>query len=234
MFLKTTCEGCIFREADTCGCEIGKPVLLEEKRQITYGLCGHRRTSDWATKLVTSDLAYSPERSFEYADAENRTLSVMVVAQTPDADDLFKTLSSIHDDTGILKEVICVTNSAQPDQSKAMIKLLSDSEWNWKFENLQNWEEFNKEFVVDYSSRRVGSTWFLPIHSGNTLSAKTIETIYDTLVDVRSNPIAFIMNDFSVVTPIYAFEAMGGNTEKPWIEKVKEFDNWKEVCIGIR
>ncbi len=240
MILKTDCRKCIFNNKGSC--QLGKTVDIQMEEgflvsQTTKGLCGHKKSSEWAEKLALDDSV----QKFHYSDGEYKTLSALIHVPTfgcrkARIGQIAKILQSLNENCFYLKEVIISTYQKNKDDINDIVDIVKEHckvPYTFDFFLIR---PQNIPMQMEKSSRLVKTNWFLTLGLGHKLKPKSIQAFEKIICDRTNNPIAFYFkekNCHNIIAPIYAFRQMEGNSEMPWFEKVKTFDNWKEICWKI-
>lgn len=234
MLIKTNCEGCIFK-FEFGGCELAKPIYVKEKQYVD-GLCGHRRENKWIDKLIENDPSFTADKAFEYAQGEHLTLSVVICALTVEMDKISKTVDSIPSDSWI-RQIIVVTQDATKQEEQAILDRIANKGYNsWTLDNILRTDYISELSAINYSSRLVKNLWFLSLEAGETVWGDEWCCFWDYINEVESNYIGFYFDEDDPIKTIAhtgAFQIMDGHAEKPWLNKVKDFDNWQNVCKRI-
>jgi hypothetical protein len=235
MLIKSICDGCIFQHVP--GCELGKEVFIENTRQFTRGFCGHRRDRKWLERLLVSDPDFSESKMFDYAQGEHLTLSILISCLDANLDDLDKTLDSIQTNLHCFRQIVVTTQNVPYDvQAQIGEKIKNKCHIGWATDNIKRDDFITDLIAINYSSKFISNLWFLSIRAGDTIGENTIKEFYDNIVPVRNNLIGFYFDENDPVKNIAhtgAFKIMEGHLEQPWLEKVKQFENWKDVCKKI-
>lgn len=236
MILKTSCVECIF----ACdGCMIDKPTLKEGDKQITVGLCGHKKSEDWKNNIL---LNYPADDLQKLSNGEYKTMTLLTTVE--DGKDCLECkLSHLNtkflflDKHPLIKHVVVSSHQKNPDNFEVIARYLEQNcPVAWTLDSLLE-EPIGQKEQLDYSARLVNTYWTVVLDRNKWLSKITLSAIdRDFLSDVSKNPVAFYFdeNDYeNVIYPTYAYELMEGNDETWWMQKIQTFDNWKEVCQKI-
>lgn len=242
MILRTSCDKCIFNKY---GCELGKDIFYEAGYQRTEGLCGHKRTNVWIDSLKV-DKNFNPDTdAFQYSNGEYITLSLLINLPNVSrykgdkTDSVSKIVDKINNDNKFIKQVVFSTYQDRNKYKKNSLELAKYLKDNCRFPWTIDihFEKYSGAYErVDRSSRFIKTNWFMTLGNINLLKSEAIKKIHEILSDRSKNPVCFYFNEndsFNIVAPKYAFEEMEGHRSIPWFEKIKTFNNWKDVCYQI-
>ncbi len=234
MILRTNCERCVFK-SPYCGCQLNKPVTIE-KVQTTNGYCGQKRISAWLKKFEDQDV-FVPEQTLETIAEENAKLSVIIVMLNDDIKGLRKTLDSLVNDTSLIKKVCVATQNSDKVLDEEILIILSEyKQWAWHLENIKYENPLTRLGISNYMSNIVKNTWIFSIENGDTVHPKDIEFVYESILNKNKSYLGFYYDEsdsFKTFVNKDAFWSMSGHQEEPWLDKIKQFENWKEVCPKI-
>lgn len=236
MEIKTVCDGCIFK-LELGGCELEKPVYRDQKQQFVKGMCGHRRDNKWAQRLTETDPDFTADQAFAYANGEHTTLTIMISALDVEMDKITDTLKSIPDEEQAVRQIIVVTQNATKDEEKAILDRLYKKKCTvWTLDNIKREEQILPLAAINYSARLVRNLWFLTVEAGDIVDLEGLIKFYKTIIIPENNYIGFYFDEddsMRVIAHTGAFHIMDGHAEEPWLEKVKGFSNWQDVCKKI-
>ena len=237
MEIKTICGGCIFK-GELGGCDFGKDTYLGvNHQQYVKGMCGHRRSKEWYNKLLQNDPDFSIDKSESYVVGEHVTLSIIVLSLNAEMDKITDTLDSIPNEAEVARQIIVVVQNASNSEERAILsRLYKKNCCVWTLDNIKRDDEISSLSAINYASRLVKNLWFLSMNAGDILGLEPILDFYKDITYEKNNYIGFYFDEndpIHVISHTGAFEIMEGHTEQPWLEKVKTFENWRDVCKKI-
>lgn len=229
--LRTLCEGCFFKRL-TNGCKLGKDTYFEEGRQFTGGFCNHK---------VTVEQARSASRDFvelaKTVDIDTSKLSIIILNLDNNLRNLLASVRSIKEaNNRFVCQVILVCRQAGPSYMRKAFKMINALKVPWNINNLtpEPNEELDDILVSDFASQEVKCTWFTVLKAGERISQSHINQVYAQLsLGNVKNYMAFYVDEESInglYVNTIAYNVMDGHVGGTWMNKVKEFDNWKKVC----
>jgi hypothetical protein len=210
--LTTSCNGCLFLDNDGV-CQKGQT----NKDKKISGFCRLKRQG-------------------EAKEGEN--VAVIIIC-----DEFLKAVEDTYKDTfAKLKnaaQVIFIGTNLQNDASKRLVKFCRDLKHAWIVDNyFRNKEEVTTHSIIEKAFLHINSqcNWFYVINASETIDQKVADSI-NGLLNGNTNGFAAIYhdrsNDYSMLINKFAFDEMEGHLDAAWIEKVKCFDNFGEVCIKV-
>ncbi len=214
---------------DQTGCRLDKPVFILLKDQFTEGYCRHKRMEKWLESNDANDLLSLKES----VKKEESAVSVIVLAFNSDPSFLKDTVDSILNNASFMSHIIVVTK-CEGDELKEKMEIVNNSGIQWSLDNLKENAPSNLE-LVNYIFRLVKNNWFYVVEDGDIITGGVADDIYDELCS-ESNIAAIYREDndpLKLLINKHAFAQLGGNDKTPWFDKIKTFDNWKEVCRQI-
>ncbi len=229
--LKTICKGCIFNTSfpllDKTGCRLNKSVFILDDNQFVDGYCRHKRTSKWVTKNKSS----SEKELIDNILLEESVISAVILSFDNDVHKFQKTLDNLSNNKNLVKQLVVVTKP-KDDTLQAKMELIDKSGLVWSVDSLTE-EPPNDLEVVNYAFRLIKHNWFYVLRDGDAISDEEYQRIKDILSDLSNNTVAMFnyeSDNVKLFVNKYAFAQMGGNNYEPWLQKIKNFENWKNVC----
>lgn len=210
--LKTNCNSCD-NKIDPNGCKIDKLTYNEEENQYTNGFCGFKQPS-----------------------GRYLCLSMIVLLTCNCINKLDKTLVDLDKDNGFVKQIIVTcSQKVHSTTKKTVVEIVQNLNVETKSLNLILDEHLtDNDSLIHNSCLFVENEWFFPINAGDRFPWEKLESIRSFLEASNQNPVAFYnIYDHWLVNK-RAFDELGGNTDRPFEEKIKAFDNWEEVCKKIQ
>lgn len=231
--LKTSCNGCLFKQCDY-GCSLGKNTWIEVSGQVTEGLCGHKRNSEWLEKLVKDYPEIRQGQTSKFAQGEYETLSIIILCPEKDVKE-FKTTFDFIKGHDIVKQIIVTTKGLYSKEDAQIATELIKTGVKWSVDSIRQDQNLTDYETIQYASRLITSNWFFPIKADESLQKNFFSKFKSIIKNRKKNPVCFYLDELDylhVIAPIMAFHDMEGHVEKPWFQKVQEFD-WKDVCYKI-
>lgn len=231
MQLKTICKSCIF-EGNEGPCSLGKFTFSEGIGQITMGFCQQKRTEKWAKKYEH----LSAEEWKGVIEKEERLLTVIIKSKDNNLKMVHKTLASLEaaviDDTSVL---LIFNNLPITEIKDLSAKLGQYKGLKWQIENYcVEGEHFASPMILDISLRLIGTSWFMYLEAGNRVKSGTFGMLRHNVASPDNSYVCYYFDNHSgLVTTKEAFLKLDGNLEEAWFDKIKQFDNWKEICKCI-
>lgn len=225
--LKTLCNNCTFLLEDKC--IFDKTILQKEKIYYALGLCRHKRNQEWLDK----DSNYTP--SYRIGVEESK-ITVIIIATDNDAAKTNFTLNYL--DNPLIDEVIILTKNTTKEYCDSIQEQLKKTN-KWQIDNLQISDDefvFKPDILIDYSSRLISNHWFIPLINGDMIDNRLVDQFYHYSKDINNNFVALLIDENDPIHMLinkYAFIELSGNAEKHWIDKLKQFDNWRDICLTI-
>jgi hypothetical protein len=224
--LKTKCKECVFNENDNC--TLGKPTTNDPDGMNTEGYCRHKRTIDWRNK-VDPLLLDSKEFLVRKVNEEEARLSVIIICLDNDVDKLNDTLTSLTHCKDFVRQLIVVTDKAHGQGFIDILEAITAFGVPWNLENLKGDYEYAFNDVHDYVSPLVKCHWLVAIPAGYMFETAALGDVQTLLSYDNNNYVAFYHKDYFVCN-IFAFHELNCNYGTPWMDKVKYFTNWEQVC----
>ncbi len=218
--LKTLCNGCIFKEEE--GCQFNKELIFEEKLQLTPGFCKDKRMAKWAKSV---------ENPKDKVREENSKISAIYIF---DGDftrlDSFLSFVSEND----VDEVVVSTQGMAADDFADLIKTMQSKSFKWGVDNIVDIQTIAPEMKANYASRLLKNHWFFIVTEDNGFSSDEIRFLRYKLTDCPKHNFAgfYITKDnyVNIIVNRHAFVETGGNSEKPWLQKIQDAENSEYVC----
>lgn len=222
--LKTKCKDCTFLEVT---CQLGKSLLDEDH---TEGYCRHKRTEKWRMKQ-DPEKECTTEFLLKQVNKEETSLCVVIVVDNDNIDTLKTTLNSINDHRDLVKQIVVAVHKAKDEFLQNILETISSFSMPWNLENIKG-DQFITADVYDYVSPLCKTSWIVSVNSGYKFNSSDLETVYNLLAYDKSNYVAFYNDDYCI-SNIFAFHELGGNYQVMWLDKVKSFSNWEQVCRNL-
>jgi hypothetical protein len=228
--LKTQCTGCIFNNS---GCALNKSVRMDGRIQYTDGYCRHKRNANWKPKEHL-DLISGIQ-------SEESLIGVIILSLDNNIEKIKETIINLRQcSNGLIREIVVATKLAPIETIKTLIKVLTamlkEANIIWSINDAKSEEEVHYGSVIDECSRFIKSNWFMSIRAGDKILPSNTKYIKYIMSIKTDNFLAFYFNEtdnIKVLTSKNAFLELKGNMLEPWFEKVKSFNNWKEICHMI-
>lgn len=218
--LKTICRSCVFNKEP--GCEFAKELIFEEDKQFTPGFCRHKRTFKWFKE---------DQDSKKRVCDENFKLSAIYLFEGDF--ELLDSFISLAKATGV-DEVIVSCQSTDNESWEKVTQALVKSGLKWAVDKLLDETEAMPEMKVNYAVRLINNSWFFVNTEKEGFSGQDLSFIKYKLVQCpKHNFAGFYLtkdNNVNILANKFAFMEMGGNLEKPWLEKIHQADNAEYVC----
>lgn len=237
MILRTSCKDCIFSDN---GCIVGKNVFNCDDlngRQLTLGLCGYKKDDSWKSDIIKG---YPNDDLVKLSAGEYNTLTILTTIENTTCikcktKNILTKLLSLGKHP-MVKHFIISTYQKDRSNFKYVLDYLDRyCTIPWTLDSLME-EPVGLKEQLDYSSRLVKTYWTATLDPTKRLNKTTIDVISEILNDSQKNPVSFYFNEqdnVNLVYPTSAFQQMQGNDETWWFEKIKTFDNWKDVSHKI-
>ena len=234
MRLKTRCGMCVFKGDQYC--IKGKDVFIHEGSQYTDGYCTLKRNHNWYQR-------YSNEKE-EYQDLsrviqeENRAICPVIISLNGNQSEIAKTvedLGKLQDGSGIkVPHLFIVTKALGWKFSQwkdFMSSLKGRPNAPWTIESIHE-ESFGFNEYLDSVAMLPPSEWIMSIEAGKRVPEDLWEEI-KTFVCLDSK--AVCLNDSAnqiFVVNKHAYRDLEGCHVKGFIDKIKDFDNWKDMIYN--
>jgi hypothetical protein len=226
--LKTLCELCIFKQSDN-SCLLTKDTFIKNKKQYTYGFCRHKRNIKWleqGNQKKLNDIIRS-------IDDEEIAISTIVISIDNDINKILYTVDKLSQNE-LVKQIIIVLYKSK--ETESLIIGLKNIKIPWSITNILGEDKPDALQAVDHTSPEVKHHWFFPLQAGDEILPHEKLYIYHSLKSNTNIVAAYVdINDpIKVLTNKFAFIEMEGHYHQPWLEKVRQFDNWENVCIKMQ
>lgn len=226
MKIQTNCTRCAFLTHGSC--IFNKDIYQYDKLHHTDGLCFIKRSNKWMKDKLFLD---SNELSEVILQETKDGFAACISIVNYNKEDLVNTLESIKNTEKFSYLVLGIFSNEKKDIVETM-ELVQLYNIPWRVEHIQNKEINNHDSICHYLCGNLQHFWFLDIESGQTLDKVKFLQAYDTIVDLgNKNPVFYIDNLLLMST--HVFQTLDGNIGINIKEKLKEFDNEKELCIHI-
>lgn len=221
MKLKTNCKGCTFQtplEVDGQPiCNAGKNIVAEEGQLFADGFCNHKRTNG---------------KSFDEVVEEEKKLTIVLLAKDVKHCRIIDFVNTVcnHCD-----QIVISCFNGSPTHLEKIVKTLRSRSVQWNIDNayVDPDIEYQDHTIVDAVVKYVKNHWFIVLTPQDVLKAHSITKLKEILKNNDSNNVCYYFDDLRVMTSKAAFEQLKGNQQKPYLEKLKEFDNWESKCIKM-
>jgi hypothetical protein len=217
---------------------LGKDVLIHNKNQRVAGLCGHKKGFDWKENVLQD---YKEEQLVDLSKGEYKTITVLTTVDAITncgickAKHLLTKVLALNNHP-LVKHIIVSTHQKDTKNFNVIADFLETScNIPWTLDSLLE-EPIGLKEQLDHSARLVKTYWTATLDTKKRLGRYTLDNVEKILDDVTQNPVGFYFeesNSVNLIYPTYSFEKMDGNNEMWWFDKVKTFDNWKDVCHQI-
>jgi len=246
--LTTKCDGCIFenRNWGIIDCLLEKEVFVQdnEDNQVVKGFCKRKRNETWAKNNGFDDIetpnvltnvikTIDKKRAVNLISQEEDKYSVLISVLDKNKEKFDKTLFDIYNVHPLASEIIVGVLKPNEDFIKHILDSLSGGSIKFKVEAVIDSELDTDEKIHNYLSKFVNSHWFLQLNSGDSIDPKLLTEICSNIHFDRGNYLLFFLNDDKYIINKFVFNELGGHGTKNVIEKIKTFDDWKEVCSKI-
>jgi hypothetical protein len=209
---------------------LNKPLVTIASQQCTEGYCRHKRSKSYVKD------GEGTEATLRRVIKEENKLTLMILHLENHKKKLEKTLKSIENDSDFINEVVVVTNNFKTRQLRGLVKKLSSLKIRWTLSNMKIDYEVNPFEFAHNAADQVKNHWFLPVNSGELVDHTKMLELSSLIGHTNDNYVAFyfsLEDPLKVVANKFAFKEMEGHIGEPWFDKVKRFDNWKDVCRQI-
>ena len=233
--LKTSCRGCIF---DKANCLLGHNNFVDAtKNNINEkwmkGYCHDKRSKKWL-ELNNNNITQATK---EMLYNNNDDVTVVIIFDESTVESLHNTIESLLNlDKINFNHFVIVVKQSSRRVLKQIIQLVPKMILNkkWSVEQFIDAQEIPVDYyLMDWCKRHVKTTWFLTLFSGDTISYK------QDYVDIfqHDNSVAYYFDEHDPIRIFFhkqVFHELEGNAEQPCIDKIKSFDNWREVCHQVK
>lgn len=219
MKLKTICNNCRFFNKNQCFFNID--TFKEESHVFTEGFCLNKRDTKWRKdQQLDWDLWYVVE-------FENYNVDVVIDAYKLECQDIIEKIQSLN--TRFFK-LIVITN--KKTALNDLVKFLSNSEFKWEIKSIQLEEdEFDSTYMIDFAVDCASSPWVLFVPHNESVSMEVINKFRSEVVGKD----LYKYSDTSKIIAInrQAFIELYGNQGESFLNKIKAFENWNNLCTKI-
>lgn len=227
--LKTNCIKCIFdnRILGQEGCALDKKVFFQEGRQYTEGFCRHKRNGKWLGS-----------KQFDVLDLQERILSeenkyaISLAILDSDIEKFNKTLSNIKH-LKLFSEIAVGLLKVKKEFLLYVIENIAKLGIEWRLEDIQSDEILTSNDVHNYMFPFTQNNWLIQIESGDELEYGQINKISIDIVNNKNNYILYILDNNKYMVNKFVFGELGGHYEVDFLDKIKEFSNWEQLCLKV-
>jgi len=241
--LRTTCKGCVFNLK--YGCFLGKTIYYDrvDLSQYLEGFCRYKRSEKWLNQLFPKGSHGEAGQQIDKINQENNKLSVVIIHLNNTIEQLEKTIKSLlcHD---IIKEVVVISKEETDDGQKEILSRFYDKGWHWQYQNLQKLEDIDNlddcgqttwRFMIEFGIKLAKNHWLVLLNSGVEINQNDPSTLLNQLNYIDNSYVGFWdscgQKQLFFSNDIY--KAMKGDEELPWLEKLSQFSNGKEVLCSL-
>ncbi len=217
--LVTRCDNCVFQKNKACQLE----YPIERDRLITQGFC----------KFKMRDPA-----SIEEVTKANSEISVIIMGNNVKAiEESIINLFNINNEA--ITEIVVSCYNISTKSRARLLKALNES--TFPYQLIENKTNVSLEYVdyilMDNAVDKVKNNWFISIKDKPPLSSRDLELICSNLKSrVLYNNLCLYW-DFDKPTELFsnkfAFIELESNSGLPYLEKLKEFDNFDKICYRM-
>jgi hypothetical protein len=218
--LKTNCEKCVFNKNPSCN--LGKETFLIANKMFVEGLCRTKVPEKEAGDVICLMSLLEPN----FANDNN----LSIVAYATNDDDACTAITKLNsiDVSGVNITAVLILQTDKITPPRDAVQALSKFKHKWSIDLLA--DKLRTEYVIDYAFRFIHTPWFyypnIDDIDEKLLDAFAHKNLYDNLL-------AFYTDDKDLrkcIINTTAFNELQGNFEIPWLDKVKSFSNWQNVC----
>lgn len=231
MQLRTKCDGCYFK-GNEGPCSLEKRTFDSEIGQFTMGFCQHKRTQKWSEKYV--DLSY--DEKLEVIEKEEKLLTIIIKSTDNNLKKVYKTMANLAESVIDETSVLVIFNKLDITKINELVEKFADFKGlKWQIENYTIEDDnYSSPLILDVTLRLVETSWFMYLEAGDKIKPGTIGMLRANVGSPNNSYVCYYFeNDDKIITTKEAFLHMDGNYDGLWFEKVKEFENWKEICKCI-
>lgn len=227
--LKTNCIKCIFdnRILGNQGCALDKNVFFQDGRQYTEGFCRHKRNGKWlgSKKFDITDLQ-------ERILTEENKYAISLAVLDSDIDKFNKTLSNIKN-IKIFSEIAVGLLKVKKEFLLHAVETVAKLGIEWRLEDIQSDQIITAYDVHNYMFPETQSNWLVQIENGDELEYGQINKISIDIVHNKNNYILYFLDNNKYMINKFVFGELGGHHERDVLDKIKEFPNWKQLCLKV-
>lgn len=227
MNLKTSCEKCVFQvkgrvldpseQVSLCGMK--NSAFIEDNVQFTNGYCNDKRGPRWFGKHT--DLISENSKVDVILNCYNLTIA--------------ESISYIRNFKNLNENFTLIVIIKNKSDVHKIFKEIENYSVSWKIDNIRlSEEEFVPEYMLDYAVGLCQNRWAIYVNGDyKPQFAQKIMSFQEGMVKCHGLVCAKFDQYDAIFFNINAFKEMNGNVGKNFLDKLKEFDNWQELCITV-
>lgn len=169
-----------------------------------------------------------PSSLSEFYDQESKC---SLILPTNNLYDIESILNSVQQNKDQVNQVVIINQGSHTEEyNTVLIDALAECKIPYMYENLLE-DDHGIDSLVNRAVKHVQNNWFIVCNS--YMDTRLIQEYLKLLKGQENNVCALYSDSPCMCINKWAFKQLLGNVEKPWFDKLKEFENWQDACIKI-
>jgi hypothetical protein len=225
MISQTACEGCIFKENALCN--LGKKTHVENEIQCINGFCRHKRGYKWLSKQFPTNIVPSSNEIKKVIDHEEQRISAIILLKS--TDEIENVINHLLKNK-IVKQIILACKQTTQEEILKIATFLSQCKIEWTIDNVVDENLVEDKDAIGYASRLLKNNWFVTIQNDELFDPQLFNLASKQFS--KNNNIMCIKHDKCpfVLINRFCFYDLSGNNDGLFIDKIKKFENYNNIC----